>query len=279
MRIINSNLIKENIKSMLIKTNHIIDNDLFQTLSLYKDKEKSTLAKSVLNQILNNAELAKRELIPICQDTGIVVVFLEIGREVHINGNIEEAINEGIKEAYEEGYLRKSVVSHPLNRINTEDNTPGVIHYKIVEGDKLKIKIAPKGAGSENMSSIKMLNPADGEIGIKRFVIDTIINAGGKPCPPIIVGVGIGGTFEKCALLSKEALLRDIKDSSNDPICNKLEKELLEEINNLDIGPMGLGGSTTALAVKVNHYPCHIASLPVSVNIQCHVSRHEEVIL
>ena len=209
-----------------------------------------------------------------CQDTGIVVVFVEIGHELQLIGNLEAAIHEGIRRGYEKGYLRKSVVAHPLHRINTKDNTPAIIHYNFTEGDQLKITIAPKGAGSENVSAISMLKPSDGYEGVKRFVIDTVLKAGGNPCPPIIVGIGIGGNFEKCALLSKQALMREIKDQSQDEIAAKLETELLKEINELNIGPMGFGGVTTALAVKVNTYPCHIASLPVAVNIQCHASRH-----
>ena len=214
-----------------------------------------------------------------CQDTGITVVFVELGYDVHINGDLYDAINKGISIGYTEGYLRKSVVKSPLNRINTKDNTPGIIHVKMVKGDNLKITICPKGAGSENMSKVKMLTPADGINGIKKFVLDTVKEAGGRPCPPLIVGVGIGGDIEKAALIAKEALLRPIDDESDDLDAKKLEKELLEELNKLNVGPMGLGGKTTALACKVNLYPCHIASLPVAVNIQCHASRHKVVIL
>ena len=211
--------------------------------------------------------------------SGYRYVFVEIGNDVHINGDIYDAINKGISDGYTKGYLRKSVVKSPLNRVNTKDNTPGIIHIKFVMGDKLKITICPKGAGSENMSKVKMLVPADGIQGIKKFVLDTVKEAGGRPCPPLVVGVGIGGDIEKAGLIAKEALLRPIDDESSDPDANKLEKELYKELNDLRVGPMGLGGKTTALAVKVNLYPCHIASLPVAVNIQCHASRHKVVIL
>lgn len=214
-----------------------------------------------------------------CQDTGMVVVFLEIGSEVFFKGDLEAAINKGVKAAYEEGYLRKSVVNHPLERINTKDNTPAIIHTKIVSGEKVKISLAPKGAGSENVSFVKILTPAEGVEGIKKTVLDAIINAGGKPCPPIIVGIGIGGNLEKAALLAKEAILRDIDDEAKHPLDRQLEKELLYEINQTGIGPMGFGGTVTALAVKVNSYPCHIASLPVAVNIQCHAARHKSKVI
>jgi fumarate hydratase subunit alpha len=209
-----------------------------------------------------------------CQDTGIVVVFVEIGRDLKLIGNLEEAINEGVRQGYEEGYLRKSVVKHSLDRVNTRDNTPAIIYYNLVDGDKLKITIAPKGAGSENQSRLEMLKPSDGYEGVKKMVLDSVLKAGGNPCPPIIVGVGIGGNFEKSAIMAKEALLRPIEDVSDDEIAARLEEELLTEINELNVGPMGFGGLTTALAVKVNTYPCHIACLPVAVNIQCHSSRH-----
>ena len=250
------------------------NNKVFLPKKLDNDK-----AKSILQQIILNDELAFKENIPMCQDTGITIVFVEIGNEVFINGDIYEAINNGVKEGYINGYLRKSVVKSPLNRINTQDNTPAIIHIKHTLGDKLKITVCPKGAGSENMSKVKMLVPADGINGIKKFVIDTIVEAGGRACPPLVVGVGIGGDLEKSALIAKEALTRPIDDESEDLDAKKLEHELFEEINNLDIGPMGLHGKTTCLAVKVNLFPCHIASLPVAVNLQCHASRHKVVIL
>ncbi len=259
---------------MCINANYYVDHSLLQTLTTAKEVETSSLGKTILNQIIENDKIATNEQVPMCQDTGMVVVFVELGYELQLIGNLEEAIHEGIRRGYDKGYLRKSVVKHPLNRVNTKDNTPAIIHYQLVPGDQLKITIAPKGAGSENVSAISMLKPSDGYDGVKQFVLDTVLKAGGNPCPPIIVGVGIGGNFEKCALLSKQALMRELDDTSSDEIAQQLEKELLEEINQLNIGPMGFGGKTTALAVKVNTYPCHIASLPVAVNIQCHASRH-----
>ena len=278
MRIIQSSKIKDECIKLILKANVCVDKKTFNKLNIQKNKENG-LAKEILTQIIENDILAQKENIPLCQDTGIAIFFLEIGQDIHIEENLNDAINEAVKIAYTEGYFRKSVVKHPLDRINTNDNTKAIIHTNIVPGDKIKITFAPKGAGSENMSQIKMLVPSDGIEGVKKFVIETIKKAGGKPCPPIIVGIGIGGNFEKCALLAKEAILRDIDDTSTDPINASLEKELLEEINKLNIGPMGLGGKTTALAVKVNSYPCHIASLPVAVNIQCHAARHEVIII
>ena len=278
MRIIQSSKIKDECIKLILKANVCVDKKTFNKLNIQKNKENG-LAKEILTQIIENDILAQKENIPLCQDTGIAIFFLEIGQDIHIEGNLNDAINEAVKIAYTEGYFRKSVVKHPLDRINTNDNTKAIIHTNIVPGDKIKITFAPKGAGSENMSQIKMLVPSEGIEGVKKFVIETIKKAGGKPCPPIIVGIGIGGNFEKCALLAKEAILRDIDDTSTDPINASLEKELLEEINKLNIGPMGLGGKTTALAVKVNSYPCHIASLPVAVNIQCHAARHEVIII
>ncbi len=274
MRTLEVSTIIPKIEEMCINANYYVDRSLLQTLTTAKEVETSSLGKTILSQIIENDKIATKEQVPMCQDTGIVVVFVELGYELQLIGNLEEAINEGIRRGYEQGYLRKSVVWHPLNRVNTKDNTPAIIHYQLVPGEQLKITIAPKGAGSENVSAISMLKPSDGYDGVKQFVLDTILKAGGNPCPPIIVGVGIGGNFEKCALLSKQALMRELEDTSSDEIAQQLEKELLEEINQLNIGPMGFGGKTTALAVKVNTYPCHIASLPVAVNIQCHASRH-----
>lgn len=274
MRILEISSIIPTIEQMCIESNYYVENSLLKILENAKENETSPLGQTILSQIIENDEIAKNEQVPMCQDTGIVVVFVEIGCEVQLIGNLEDAIHEGIRRGYEAGYLRKSVVAHPLDRINTKDNTPAIIHYKYVSGDKVKITIAPKGAGSENVSAIGMLKPSDGYDGVKQFVINTILKAGGNPCPPIIVGVGVGGNFEKSALLAKEALMRELEDTSLDPISAKLETELLTEINELNIGPMGFGGVTTALAVKVNTYPCHIASLPVAVNIQCHASRH-----
>lgn len=274
MRKLEVSSIISKIEAMCIDANYNVSSSLMTTLKQAQDNETSTLGKNILSQIIKNDEIATQSQVPMCQDTGIVVVFVEIGSELQLLGNLEEAIHEGIRRGYEKGYLRKSVVAHPLNRVNTKDNTPAIIHYQWVEGDQLKIAIAPKGAGSENVSAVGMLKPSDGYNGVKQFVLDTILKAGGNPCPPIIVGVGVGGNFEKCALLSKQALMRPLEDKSSDEICARLEKELLTEINALNIGPMGFGGQTTALAVKVNAYPCHIASLPVAVNIQCHASRH-----
>ena len=266
MKTIETKIITAEVARLCIEAATYIEEDVFNCLKKAINNENG-LAKSILQQIILNDELAFKENIPMCQDTGITIVFVEIGNEVFINGDIYEAI------------IRKSVVKSPLNRINTQDNTPAIIHIKHTLGDKLKITVCPKGAGSENMSRVKMLVPADGIKGIKKFVIDTIVEAGGRACPPLVVGVGIGGDLEKSALIAKEALTRPIDDESEDLDAKKLEHELFEEINNLDIGPMGLHGKTTCLAVKVNLFPCHIASLPVAVNLQCHASRHKVVIL
>lgn len=275
MREIDLKDVTKNVKEMLMEACYKIPLNVLECIKNAKEKEKSHLGKEIIDKIIANDLLAAKENLPICQDTGIVVCFLEIGSEVIFKGDIYEAVNEGVKEAYTLGYLRKSVVEHPLNRINTKTNSPAITHIKIVPGDSFKITVAPKGGGSENMSLVKMLIPADGVEGIKKLVLDTVFNAGGKPCPPIIVGLGIGGDLEKAALLAKEALMREIDDESSDPYAQKLENELLQEINDLGIGPMGFGGKVTCLAVKVNTYSCHIASLPVAVNIQCHASRHK----
>ncbi len=279
MRLLDLNLVTEAVKNMLIDACENIPVNVIERLKEAKEKEASPLGKSILDQIIENDLLAARRNVPICQDTGMVVCFLEIGSQVVFEGDIYEAVNQGVRNAYIDGFLRKSVVRHPLDRVNTKDNTPAVIHTKIVPGETVKITVAPKGAGSENMSLVKMLIPADGIEGIKKLVLDTVFNAGGKPCPPIIVGIGLGGNFEKAAMLAKEAVLREIDDEATDPLARKLEQELLQEINDLGVGPMGLGGTVTALAVKVNTYPCHIASLPVAINIQCHASRHKSVVL
>jgi len=278
MKTIDTKTITENVKRLCIEAATFIEKDVLNKIKESIDNEVG-LPKQILSQIVENDILASDENVPMCQDTGITIVFVEIGNEVFINGDLNEAINLGVSQGYTEGYLRKSVVKSPLNRINTKDNTPAIIHIKYTLGDKLKITVCPKGAGSENMSKVKMLVPADGINGIKKFVKDTILEAGGRACPPLVVGIGIGGNLEKSAILAKESLLRPIDDESDDIDANKLEKELLKEINELNVGPMGLGGKTTALAVKVNLYPCHIASLPVAVNIQCHASRHKVVIL
>lgn len=263
------------IEEMLLDACENITNNILDALRKAVNDEESPLGKEVITKIIENDELAKNKHLPICQDTGVVVCFLEVGYDVHFDGDVYEAINEGVANAYTKGYLRKSVVKHPLDRVNTKNNTPAITHIKLVPGDKVKIHVAPKGGGSENMSLVKMLIPADGVEGIKKLVLDTVFNGGGKPCPPIIVGLGIGGNLEKSALLAKEALMRKIDDVNDDPILANLEKELLDEINKLGVGPMGFGGKVTCLAVKINAYPCHIASLPVAINIQCHASRHK----
>ncbi|MBQ9900270.1 MAG: fumarate hydratase [Acholeplasmatales bacterium] len=278
MKTIETKIITENVKRLCIEAATFIESDVLNKIKNCIKNEEG-LSKSILEQIVENDEIASNENVPMCQDTGITIVFVEIGNEVFINGDLEAAINAGVSQGYTEGYLRKSVVKSPLNRVNTKDNTPAIIHIKHVLGDTLKITACPKGAGSENMSKVKMLVPADGINGIKKFVKETIVEAGGRACPPLVVGIGIGGNLEKAAILAKEALLRPIDDESADEDAKALEKELLKEINELKVGPMGLGGNTTALAVKINLYPCHIASLPVAVNLQCHASRHKVVIL
>ncbi|AVQ16955.1 MULTISPECIES: fumarate hydratase [Fusobacterium] len=274
-------MVTNEVEKMCMAANYYVDPKVLQKIeTAYCSTEKSPLAKNVLEQILENDKIAEKEQVPMCQDTGMAVIFVEIGTEVYIPGDIYEAIQEGVRRGYTNGYLRKSMVKHPLDRINTKDNTPAIIHTKMIAGsDQVKIILAPKGGGSENMSLVKMLKPADGIEGVKKLVLELISNAGGNPCPPITVGVGIGGSFEKAALLAKEALLRDTNDRSSDPIAASLEEELLEKINKLGIGPLGLGGKTTALAVKVNVFPCHIACLPVAINLNCHAVRHQEVIL
>ena len=267
------------IKDMFIDACECIPENVLNTIKQAATEEQSPLGREVLEKIVENDLLAADKHLPLCQDTGVAVVMLTIGSEVVFEGDIYEAVNEGVRQAYTQGYLRKSVVRHPLDRVNTKDNTPAVVHIKLVPGDTFRIDVAPKGGGSENMSTVKMLIPADGEAGIKKLVLDTVFKAGGKPCPPVIVGIGIGGNFEKCAILAKEALFREIDDHSSDPIARRLEDELLEEINKLGIGPMGFGGTRTCLAVKVNVYPCHIASLPVAINVQCHAARHKSCTL
>ncbi|MBR2044997.1 MAG: fumarate hydratase [Agathobacter sp.] len=275
IRTIHTNTIIENVKEMCIEANHYLTPDMKEVLLNSLQTEKSELGKKILNQLQDNLEIASSEMIPICQDTGMTVFFIEIGQDVHFEGmNLEDAINEGVRQGYTEGYLRKSVVSDPIIRENTKDNTPAVIHYSIVPGDKVKITFAPKGFGSENMSRVFMLKPADGIEGVKDAIITAVKDAGPNACPPMVIGVGVGGTFEKCAVLAKQALTRPVNDFSNIPYVAEMEKELLETINKLGIGPGGLGGTTTALAVNINTYPTHIAGLPVAVNICCHVNRH-----
>ncbi|MGM0410458.1 MAG: fumarate hydratase [Bacillota bacterium] len=279
MREIKANKITKVIKNMAMEANFHLNEDIFNKFKEAKNNEDKDLAKNIFEQLIENAKTASKNEMPICQDTGFAVVFLEIGNEVIINGDLNEAINKGVSQGYKEGYLRKSIVSDPIIRNNTGDNTPAVIHSKIVKGDKLKIIFAPKGGGSENMSKIKMLKPADGVDGIKKFVINTVKEAGANPCPPVIVGIGIGGTFEKVAYLAKKSLLRPLNDSHPEKHIAKLEDELLTEINKLNIGPQGFGGRNTALGVKIEKFPCHIASLPVAVNLNCHAARHKEKII
>lgn len=272
--------ITDTVKRLCIQANVILPEDVKNCIIKRKSEENWAPAREILDRIEENFELAAAENVPICQDTGVACVFLEIGQEVHIaGGDITQAVNEGVRQGYAEGYLRKSVVRDPLDRENTGDNTPAMIYYDIVPGDKIKITVAPKGFGSENMSQIKMLRPSDGIEGVKAFVLKAVEEAGPNPCPPIIVGVGIGGTFDKAALLAKKALLRETGTPSADPLYAKLEEELLEKINALGIGPQGFGGKTTALAVAVEHYPTHIAGLPVAVNINCHVARHKTEVI
>lgn len=275
MREINVNEITNNIKEMCIEANHFLSEDMNIALKDALYKEKSPLGKQILNQLQDNLMIAAQDMIPICQDTGMAVIYMEIGQEIYFKGgNLENAINEGVRQGYIEGFLRKSVVGDPIIRENTKDNTPAVIHYKIVDGDKVKIKVAPKGFGSENMSRVFMLKPADGIEGVKNAILTAVKDAGPNACPPMIVGVGIGGTFEKCALMAKEALTREVGSNSSIKWVKELEIEMLDTINKTGIGPGGLGGTTTALAVNVNTYPTHIAGLPVAINICCHVNRH-----
>ena len=280
MREINTNDIIKNIKEMCIDATHFFSPDMKKVFDNAKASEKSPLGRQILEQLDENLKIAREDMIPICQDTGMAVVFIEIGQDVHIVGeNVEDAINEGVRQGYVEGFLRKSVVKDPLIRENTKDNTPAVIHYNIVPGENVKITIAPKGFGSENMSRVFMLKPADGIEGVKDAVLTAVKDAGPNACPPMVVGVGIGGTFEKCAILAKKALARPADSESNIPYVKDMEKELLDKINKLGIGPGGLGGTQTALAVNVETYPTHIAGLPVAVNICCHVNRHVTRIL
>lgn len=275
IREINVAEITKNIKEMCIEANHYLSPDMDRMMKKAKEEEKSEIGKKVLNQLQENLQIADKEIIPICQDTGMAVIFLEVGQEVHFQGgSLEDAVNEGVRQGYEEGYLRKSVVKDPIQRENTKDNTPAIIHYSIVPGDKVKITVAPKGFGSENMSRVFMLKPADGIEGVKDAILTAVKDAGPNACPPMVVGVGIGGTFEKCALMAKQALTRNVEEHSEIPYVKELEIEMLEKINGLGIGPGGLGGTTTALAVNINTYPTHIAGLPVAINICCHVNRH-----
>lgn len=275
IRTIQTDEITKNIKEMCIQANHYLSADMDAAMKHAADTEQSELGKKILHQLQDNLKIADEEMIPICQDTGMAVIFLEVGQDVHFEGAaIEDAVNEGVRQGYTEGFLRKSVVGDPLIRENTKDNTPAVIHYSIVPGDQVKITMAPKGFGSENMSRVFMLKPADGIEGVKHAILTAVKDAGPNACPPMVVGVGIGGTFEKCALLAKQALTRPVDEHSDIPYVKDLEEEMLSKINQLGIGPGGLGGTTTTLAVNINTYPTHIAGLPVAVNICCHVNRH-----
>ena len=280
MRDVNVSEITKNIKEMCIEANHFLSEDMKKVFKNAVDSEESPLGKQVLNQLNENLSIAASDMIPICQDTGMAVIFINVGQEVHFTGgDITDAINDGVREGYVEGYLRKSVVSDPLIRENTKDNTPAVIHYSIVPGDKVEITVAPKGFGSENMSRVFMLKPADGIEGVKNAILTAVKDAGPNACPPMVVGVGIGGTFEKCAILAKKALTRNLEEKSDIEYVRNLESEMLEKINKLGIGPGGLGGTQTALAVNIETYPTHIAGLPVAVNICCHVNRHVKRVL
>ena len=274
MREIDSALITEVVARLCIDANYHLPPDMKKQIISSSKEESWETASIILDQIIENFNIADENLQPICQDTGLACVFLSIGQDVHINGNLEDAVNEGVRKGYSQGYLRKSVVADPLNRINTGDNTPAMIYYDICPGDKLKITVAPKGFGSENMSQIKMLKPSDGIEGVKDFIIKVVEDAGPNPCPPIVVGVGIGGSFDKAAYLAKKALLRPVDERNSEDFYAELEEELLEKINALGIGPQGFGGKTTALAVNIEKFPTHIAGLPVAVNINCHVTRH-----
>ena len=280
IRTVQTEIITETIKKMCIEANYSLSSDMVKAMRKAEENEESVLGKLILAQLQDNLEIAASDMIPICQDTGMAVVFLEVGQDVHFEGgSFEDAVNEGVRRGYTEGFLRKSVVGDPILRENTKDNTPAVIHTRIVEGDRVKITVAPKGFGSENMSRVFMLKPAEGLEGVKNAILTAVKDAGPNACPPLVVGVGIGGTFEKCALMAKKALTREVGKHSDIPYVRKLEEEMLEKINCLGIGPGGLGGTVTALAVNVNTYPTHIAGLPVAVNICCHVNRHTVCVL
>ncbi|WP_312815776.1 fumarate hydratase [Sedimentibacter sp.] len=281
MREIHVELISKTVERLCIESNYYLPQDVKKALQSALEKEESPLAKEIIEDIIKNQEIARTNNVPICQDTGLAVIFLELGQEVRLTGgDLNEAIDEGVRRGYKNGYLRKSAVDDPfMVRKNTGDNTPAIIHTKIVPGDKVKLILAPKGGGSENMSALAMLKPSDGVKGIKQFVLDTVDKAGSNPCPPIIVGIGVGGTIEKTTLIAKQALLRTVGEHNSNPDIAKLEEELLEEINKLGIGPQGFGGRTTALAVHIETFPAHIASMPVAINIQCHVARHQEAII
>ena len=280
MKTINVNEIIKTVKELSIEANYYLPNDVKEAIEKAEKNEKWPIANNILNKILENSQIASAEKMPICQDTGMACVFIDIGQDVHITGgSLEEAINEGVRQGYAEGFLRKSVVKDRLHRVNTNDNTPALIYYNMVPGDKVKITVAPKGFGSENMSRIAMLKPSDGLEGVKNFVLETVRMAGPNPCPPIVIGIGIGGSFDKAAYLAKKALIRPVNENNTDEFYGNLEKELLEEVNKIGIGPQGFGGKTTALALNIETYPTHIAGLPVAVNINCHATRHKERVL
>jgi fumarate hydratase subunit alpha len=280
MREIDVSEIIPKVKTLCMDANFFLGDDVLNALKKAVDTEESPVGKGILGDIVENARIAHDQQVPMCQDTGFAVFFVEVGQDIHFTGGLlSEAINEGVRQGYEEGYLRKSIVGDPINRVNTKDNTPAVINYDIVPGDKLKIVFTAKGGGSENMSEVKMMKPSDGVEGLKDFVVDRVRRSSGNPCPPVIVGVGVGGTFDKCAQIAKKALLREIGSTHPDPFYADLEAELLVKINNIGIGPQGVGGRTTALAVFIEVHPCHIASFPAAVNMQCHAARHKEVII
>ena len=281
MREIHTDLIAESVARLCIESNYYLGDDVLAALHSYREKEISPVGQEVLDQILENAEIARKEQMPLCQDCGLTVIFVELGQDVHITGGgLNEAITEGVRQGYQDGYLRKSIVDHPFSsRVNTKDNTPPVIHTTVVPGEQLKITVAPKGGGSENMSQLGMLKPADGREGVIGFVVESVRRAGANPCPPIIVGVGVGGSAEKAMWLAKHSLLREVGQPSQDREVSELEADILERVNRIGIGPQGFGGLTTALAVHVETFPCHIASMPVAVNIQCHSARHKEALL
>jgi fumarate hydratase subunit alpha len=279
MRELSASLITQAVKEMATSANFNIGEDVLEALKKAVRTEESPTGREILGQIIENDRIARAEQVPMCQDTGFAVILLEIGQDVHIQGDLREAVNEGVRQGYKEGYLRKSILGDPIKRVNTKDNTPAVIHTELVPGEEVTVRFAAKGGGSENMSRIKMMPPSAGVEGVKKFVVETVAEAGSNPCPPIIVGVGIGGTFEHCALLAKRALFRKVGVRNPDPYYAELERELLTLVNKTGVGPQGLGGTTTALDVFVLTYPCHIASFPTAVNIQCHAARHEERVL
>ena len=279
MRTVKTEIIIENIKEMCIEATHFLTDDMKKVFEEAVKTEESPLGKQVLNQLQENLEIAASDMIPICQDTGMAVIFLEVGQDVHIEGNVKNAVDEGVRQGYTEGYLRKSCVKDPFDRVNTKDNTPAVLYTELIDGDELKITVAPKGFGSENMSQIKMLKPSDGLEGVKQFILKVVEEAGPNPCPPIVVGVGVGGTFDKAAYLAKKALLRPVDERHPEEFYASLEKEMLEKINALGIGPQGFGGKTTAIAVNIESLPTHIAGLPCAVNINCHATRHKSAVL